>query len=111
MYLENREGFRFTLKAGEAVRVNRSDESHSLAYVIQNGMTIAQINGLIHYHPHSIYPVVISEDFPCIVGQIQRRDLLAVLKSRQTFSIVTQTIKTLNRKVSVVSMSNLLNKS
>lgn len=74
-------------------------------------MTIAQIDKLIHYHPHSIYPVVISEDFPCIVGQIQRRDLLAVLKSRQTFSFVTQTQKPLNRKVSVVSMSNLLNRS
>ena len=74
-------------------------------------MTIAQIDKLIHCHPHSIYPVVISEDFPCIVGQIQRRDLLAVLKSRHTSSIPTQTPKSLNRKVSVVSMSNLLNRS
>lgn len=93
------------------MRANRSEENHSLACVIQTGMTIAQIDKLLHHHPHSVYPVVISEDFPCIVGQIQRRDLLAVLKSRHTTSIPTQTPKLLNRKVSVVSMSNLLNRT
>ncbi|CAF3193547.1 unnamed protein product [Rotaria socialis] len=110
-YLENRESFRFTLKAGEAVRASRSDETVPLACIIQDGMTIAQIDRLLHRHPHSIYPVIISEDFPCIVGQVQRRDLLAVLKSRKTQSPQIQSKPLLNRKYSVVSMSNLLNKS
>ncbi len=46
-------------------------------------------------------------------GQAQRRDLLAVLKSRKTQLTLThlQSKPVLNRKVSVVSMSNLLNKS
>ncbi|CAF2966563.1 unnamed protein product [Rotaria sp. Silwood2] len=110
-YLENRESFRFTLKAGEAVRANRSDETVPLACIIQDGMTIAQIDKLLHRHPHSIYPVIISEDFPCIVGQVQRRDLLAVLKSRKIQSTQIQSKPSLNRKFSVVSMSNLLNKS
>ncbi|CAF1120862.1 unnamed protein product [Adineta steineri] len=110
-YLENRESFRFTLKAGEAIRANRSGEPIPLACIYQDGMTIAQIDLLVRRHPHSIYPVVISEDFPCIVGQVQRRDLLAVLKSRKTQLTFTHTKPLLNRKVSVVSMSNLLNKS
>jgi len=111
-YLENRESFRFTLKAGEAIRVNRSGENLPLVCIIQDGMTIAQIDSLVRHHPHSIYPVIISEEFPCLVGQIQRRDLLAVLKSRKMQLTFTQTkAPLLNRKVSVVSMSHLLNKS
>jgi chloride channel 3/4/5 len=110
-YLENRESFRFTLKAGEAIRANRSGENLPLACIIQDGMTIAQIDSLVRHHPHSIYPVIISEDFPCVVGQVQRRDLLAVLKSRKMQLSFTQTKPLLNRKVSVVSMSNLLSKS
>jgi chloride channel 3/4/5 len=75
-------------------------------------MTISQIDTLVRRHRHSIYPVVISEDFSCIVGQVQRRDLLAVLKSRKTQLTYTQPKPILNKKVSsVVSMSNLLNKS
>lgn len=109
--IENRESFRFTLKAGEAVRASRSDETVPLACIVQDGMTIAQIDRLLHRHPHSIYPVIISEDFPCIVGQVQRRDLLAVLKSRKTQSTKIQSKPSLNRKYSVVSMSNFLNKS
>ena len=77
----------------------------------QDGMTITQIESLVRYHPHSIYPVIINEDFPCIVGQVQRRDLIAVLKSRKIQSTVTQSKSSLNRKESVVSMSNFLNKS
>lgn len=73
-------------------------------------MTIAQIDLLVRRHPHSIYPVIISEDFPCIVGQVQRRDLLAVLKSRKMQETFTRPKPLLNRKVSVVSMSNLVNK-
>jgi chloride channel 3/4/5 len=74
-------------------------------------MTISQIDTLVRRHPHSIYPVVMSADFPCIVGQVQRRDLLAVLKSRHTEMSPTQAKTLFNRKFSVVSMSNLLNKS
>jgi chloride channel 3/4/5 len=74
-------------------------------------MTVTQMDTLIRRHPHSIYPVVLSEDFPCIVGQVQRRDLLAVLKSRKTQLVYTQSKPLLNRKISVVSMSHLLNKS
>jgi chloride channel 3/4/5 len=109
--LENRESFRFNLKAGEAIRANRPGETSPLACIIQDGMTIAQIDLLVRRHPHSIYPVVISEDFPCIVGQVQRRDLLAVLKSRKTLLAPAQSKPLLNRKFSVVSMSNYLNKS
>ena len=108
-YLENRESFRVTLKAGEALRAHRSGDSSPLAYIVQDGMTISQIDFLIRRHPHSIYPVVMSEDFPCIVGQVQRRDLLAVLKSRRTQMPPTQAKPLLNRKYSVVSMSHLLN--
>jgi chloride channel 3/4/5 len=111
LFLENRESFRVSLKAGEAVRANRSSETLPLACIFQTGMTIAQIDSLVRHHPHSVYPVVISEDFPCIVGQVQRRDLLAVLKSRKIQLTYTQTKPVLNRKVSVVSMSNLMNKS
>ena len=110
-FLENRESFRFTLQAGEAIRASRSGENLPLACLIQDGMSIAQIDSLVRHHPHSIYPVVISEEFPCIVGQVQRRDLLAVLKSRKMQLTFTQTKPLLNRKVSVVSMSNLMNKS
>jgi chloride channel 3/4/5 len=110
-FLENRESFRFSLKAGEAIRVNRLGENIPLACIFQDSMTIAQIDLLVRHYPHSIYPVVISEDFPCIVGQVQRRDLLAVLKSRKMQLTFTQTKPLLNRKVSVVSMSHLLNKS
>ena len=113
-YLENREGFPFTVKAGEAIRVGSrsSGEEKPLACLLQDGMSISQIDRLIRSHPHSIYPVIISEEFPCIVGQVQRRDLLAVLKSRQTRAMQSQAPKPLiNRKVSVVSMSNLLNRS
>ena len=74
-------------------------------------MSIAQLDSLVRCHPHSIYPVIISEEFPCIVGQVQRRDLLAVLKSRKTQLVRTEPKPLLNRKISVVSMSNLLNKS
>ena len=112
-YLENREGFPFTVKAGEAVR--SSSEDKPLAFLLQDGMSISQIDRLIRGYPHSVYPVIISEDFPCIVGQVQRRDLLAVLKSRQTRAAVAgqsqATKPLLNRKVSVVSMSNLLKRS
>ena len=111
LYLENRESFRVPLKAGAAIRADRSEEATPIACIYQNGMTISQLDTLVRRHPHSIYPVVISEDFPCIVGQIQRRDLLAVLKSRKTQIAQTQSKPLLNRKVSVVSMSNLLNKS
>ena len=111
-YLGNRESFKFSLKAGEAIRANRSGENLPLACLTQTGMTIAQIDSLGRNYPHSIYPVIISEDFPCIVGQIQRRDLLAVLKSRKMQLDLSETTKPLlNRKVSVVSMSNLLNRS
>ena len=109
--LENRESFRFTLKAGEAIRNNRSGEVVPLVCIVQDGMSIAQLDSLVRCHPHSIYPVIISEEFPCIVGQVQRRDLLAVLKSRKTQLVRTQPKPLLNRKISVVSMSNLLNKS
>ena len=110
-YLENRESFRLSLKAGEAIRAKRSGEHVPLSYIIQDGMTIAQIDLLVRRHPHSIYPVIISEEFPCIVGQVQRRDLLAVLRSRKMQLTFTQNKLTpLNRKVSVVSMSNLSNK-
>lgn len=109
-YLENRESFRLSLKAGEAIRAKRSGENVPLACIIQDGMTIAQIDILVRRHPHSIYPVIISEDFPCIVGQVQRRDLLAVLRSRKMQLTFTQTKPVLNRKVSVVSMSNLSNR-
>ena len=109
--LENRESFRFDLKAGEAIRASRSGEPIPLACLLQDGMSVSQIDLLVRRHPHSIYPVVISEEFPCIVGQVQRRDLLAVLKSRKTQLTYTQAKPVLNRKVSVVSMSNLLNKS
>ncbi|CAF3810056.1 unnamed protein product, partial [Rotaria magnacalcarata] len=110
-YLKNRESFPFTLKAGEAIRPNRSGQNLPLACIIQDGMTIAQIDSVIRNHPHSVYPVIISEDFPCIVGKLQRRDLLAVLKSRKMQQTLAQTKPLLNRKVSLVSMSNLLNKS
>jgi chloride channel 3/4/5 len=109
-HLENRESFRFTLKAGEAIRVNRPGDGLPLACIVQDGMTIAQLDALVRHQPHSIYPVVISEEFPCIVGQVQRRDLLAVLKSRKMQLTFTRTKPLLNRKVSVVSMSNLANK-
>lgn len=99
------------MKAGEAVRANRSGQNLPLACIIQDGMTISQIDSIVRNHPHSVYPVVISEDFPCIVGQIQRRDILAVLQSRKMQLTFTQTKPLLNRKVSVVSMSNLVNKS
>ena len=68
-YLENRKTFRFTLKAGEAIRANRLDENLPLLCIYQDSMTIAQINSLVLHHPHSIYPVVISEDFPCLLKQ------------------------------------------
>ncbi|CAF3740941.1 unnamed protein product [Rotaria sordida] len=110
-YLENRESFRFTLKTTEAIRANRSGESSPLSCVVQDTMTIAQIDTFVRRHPHSIYSVVISEDFPCIVSQVQIRDLLAVLKSRKTQLTLAQSRPALNRKFSVVSMSNLLNKS
>ncbi|CAF1201953.1 unnamed protein product [Rotaria sordida] len=110
-YLKSRESFPFTLKAGEAIRANRSGENPPLACIMQDGMTISRIDTMVRQHPHSIYPVIISEDFPCLVGQIQRRDLLAVLKSRKMQLTYTQTKPLLNRKISVVSMSNLLNKS
>jgi hypothetical protein len=74
-------------------------------------MTILEVDNLVRRHPHSIYPVVLNKDFPCIVGQIQRRDLLAVFKSRKTQLVHTSSKPLLNRKISVVSMSNLLNKS
>ena len=99
------------MKAGEAIRANRTNDNLPLACIIQDGMTIAQIDSLVRHHPHSVYPVIISKDFPCIVGQVQRRDLLAVLKSRKMQLTYTQTKPLLNRKVSVVSMSNLLNKT
>ena len=99
------------MKAGEAVRTNRSSERLSLAFIVQDGMAIADIDSLVRHHPHSVYPVIISEDFPCIVGQILRRDLLAVLKSRKMQLAFTERKTMLNRKVSVVSMSNLLNKT
>ena len=110
-YLENRESFRFDLKAGEAIRASRTGEPMPLACITQDGMTIAQIDTLVRRYPHSIYPVIISEDFPCIVGQVQRRDILAVLKSRKTQTALEQPKPILNRKISVVSMSNYLNKS
>ncbi|CAF1586309.1 unnamed protein product, partial [Adineta ricciae] len=111
-FLENRESFRFSLKAGEAIRANRSGENPPLACIYQDGMTIAQIDALVRHQPHSVYPVVISADFPCIVGQVQRRDLLVVLKSRKIqLEYEKPKSGSLNRKMSVVSMSNLLNKS
>lgn len=100
-----------TRKAGEAIIDKRTGEVRPLICIVQDGMTIYQIDKLIRQHPHSIYPVVLSTDFPCIVGQIQRRDLLAVLKSRKTQLTYEQSKPVLNRKTSVVSMSNLLNKS
>ena len=109
--LENRESFRFTLKAGEAIRNNREGDVVPLVCLVQDGMSISQLDSLVRCHPHSIYPVIISEEFPCIVGQVQRRDLLAVLRSRQTHLIRTQPKALLNRQMSTVSMSNLLNKS
>ena len=74
-------------------------------------MTISQIDVLVRRYPHSIYPVVISADFPCVVGQVQRRDILAVLQSRQTQLTNLKSKPLLNRRASVVSMSHLLNKS
>jgi hypothetical protein len=69
-YLENRESFRVTLKAGGALRAHRSGGSHPLACITQDSMTISQIDTLVPHHPHSIYPVVMSEDSPCIIGQV-----------------------------------------
>lgn len=109
--LENRESFRFSLKAGEAVRLNRSSERLRLGYVVQDGMTISDIDSLVSHEPHSVYPVVISEESLCVVGQILRRDLLAVLKSRKMQQNFAQMKTMLSRKMSVVSMSNLMNKS
>ncbi len=72
-YLENRETFRFTLKAGEAIRANRLGENLPLVCIYQDSMTIAQIDSLVRHDLYSIYPVVISEDFPCIVSKFNEK--------------------------------------
>lgn len=99
------------MKAGEALDKKSSIERNHLACLIQDGMTISDIDRLVRTHPHSIYPVIISKDFPCIVGQVQRRDILVVLKSRQNPPCLSEKEEIVNRKVSVLSMSNLLTKS
>jgi chloride channel 3/4/5 len=91
--------------------VHHAGTVNGLACLHQDGMSIAQIDQLIRRYPHSVYPVIINDEFPCIVGQVQRRDLIAVLKSRQQQPTETQAKAPLNRKASVVSMSNLVNKS
>lgn len=111
LFSENREGFRLAMNAGEALHSISSPVDLSLSYVIQEGMTITDIDRLVRLHPHSFYPVVASRDFPCIVGQVQRRDLLLVLKARKNHVVKPMEKQSRIENASVVSISKLMNKS
>ncbi|CAF0877716.1 unnamed protein product [Didymodactylos carnosus] len=82
-FLDNKEEFNFTTTANDVMRP-RPEQSSSLAYLTQNGMTFSEVDSILKHTTHTSYPVVVSKDQPYIVGQIQRRDLQILLKSQKT---------------------------
>ncbi|CAF0990951.1 unnamed protein product [Rotaria sp. Silwood1] len=81
-FLDNKEEFNFTTIAADVMRP-RPEQSLSLAYLTQNGMTFIEVENLLKETTHTSYPVVVSREQPYLVGQIQRRDLQIALKSQK----------------------------
>ena len=66
--------------------LGRPEQPALLAFLTQSGMNFSEVDHLLKETTHTSYPVVVSRDQPYIVGQVQRRDLLIVLRTSSTQS-------------------------
>ncbi|XP_022654154.1 H(+)/Cl(-) exchange transporter 5-like isoform X2 [Varroa destructor] len=101
-FLDVKEEFEHTTIAQDAMQPRRGE--NKLTCITQDGTTVQEIE-LLRTTGHNGFPVVVSDDNPCLVGFVLRRDLNIALATLSTQDGVTSGSRVLFTSVAPVPWS------
>ncbi|XP_055932596.1 H(+)/Cl(-) exchange transporter 5-like isoform X3 [Argiope bruennichi] len=88
-FLDNKHSFRHSTQAVDLVR--NAALYKELVSLSQRGMTLQDVENILHRTTHNGFPIVISKEIPYLIGFVLRRDLcLAIEHLKETNPEVTE---------------------